>query len=213
MLARLSLYNSEGQAAHEARLSELRLAHDEALRVVREKAFEDLARERAGLQQDLSNLQERLAQAQSESDRARIVDASHAKELQSRINALEADRAALARSLAAVELEAASLRAAIAERDRMRDVERTRLAEEAKLIATAGLARALEEAERERAKALDERRVELEKAHASRRRALEDALSERDRVLDDKERRLEEEALRLEEARAAAEASRLKKPT
>ncbi|MCR4295373.1 MAG: hypothetical protein NUW21_07540, partial [Elusimicrobia bacterium] len=211
MLARHAREQSERQAAHEARLSELRLAHDEALRVVREKAFEDLARERAGLQQDLAGLQERLAQAQAESDRARITDASRVKDLQARLDALEADRRALSESLAAVEKEASSLRDAVAERDRMRDVERARLGEEAKLIATSGLARALEEAERERAKALEERRVELEKAHASRRRALEEAFGERSHVLDEKERRLEEEALRLEEARA--DAARHKKHT
>jgi hypothetical protein len=201
----------ELQAAHDLRLTALRLAHDEDLRMVREKAFEDLARERSGLQKDLSNLQERLAQAQAESDRARITDASRVKDLESRINALEADRRALSESLGAVEKEAASLRAAIAERDRMRAVERARLMEEAKLSATAELARHLEEAERDRALALEERRVELEKAHASRRRALEAALAERGRALDVKEQSLEEDLLRIDEAKAAA--ARPKKPS
>ncbi len=208
-LARHSREHSERQAAHEARLSELRLSHDEGLRLVREKSFEDLARERAGLQKDLTDLQERLARTQAEMERARITDASLAKDLNSRLAALEVDRAALSRSLVAVEREASNLRAAVAERDRMREIERARLAEEAKLLATAELARALEEAERDRARALSERRVELEKAHASRRRALEDALAERGRALDVKEERLEEEAVRLAESRA--EAARHKK--
>jgi hypothetical protein len=211
LLARHSREQSERQAAHEARLSELRLAHDENLRMTREKAFEDLARERAGLQKDLGSLQERLAQAHAESDRARITDASLAKDLQSRINALEADRRALSESLGAVEKETHSLRAAIAERDRMREVDRARLAEEAKLSATAELARHLEEAERDRARALEERRVELEKAHASRRRSLEAALDERGRALDVKEQSLEEQVLRFEEAKASANAP--KKPS
>ena len=202
-IARHSREQSERQAAHEARLAELRLAHDENLRMVREKAFEDLARERAGLQKDLVDLQERLAQAQAESERARITDASRVKDLQSRVAALEADRRALADSLALVEKEAASLHAAVAERDRHRAVDRARLMEEAKLSATAELARHLEEAELDRAKALEERRVELEKAHAARRRSLESALAERGRALDVREETLEEERVRVEEAKAA----------
>ena len=193
------------QAAHETRLSNLRMAHDESLRMTREKAFEDLARERSGLQNDLTQLQERLAATQAESDRARITDASRAKDLESRLSVLEEDRRSLSVALAAIEKDASRLRTALAERDRMREVERARLTEEAKLSATAELARNLEEAERDRARALEERRVELEKAHASRRRSLEESLSERARALDVKEQRLEEElSQRIEEYKAAS---------
>ena len=203
-LLRHSREQSERQAAHEARLAELRVAHDENLRMVREKSFEDLARERAGLQKDLSSLQERLAAAQAESDRSRLSDATHAKSLESRITGLESERRDLAQALSALERESTALRAAISERDRMRDVERARLGEEAKLIAAAELAHLFEVTERDRAKALSERRAELEKTLAAHRRALEEALAERGRVLDIKEQRLDDTLARIQEAKAAA---------
>ncbi|MEK7388123.1 MAG: hypothetical protein AAB036_00340 [Elusimicrobiota bacterium] len=205
LLARHARELSELQSAHETSLSNLRCAHDEAVRLAREKAFEDLAEERAALQRDLLELQERVARTQAESDRARITDAARVKDLQSRLSALESDRRELSQSLAAMDKEVMTLRSALAERDRMREVERARCGEEARLAATAELARNLEEAELDRTRALDERRHELEKAHASRRRSLEEALAERARALDVKEQRLEEElTLRIEEYKAAA---------
>lgn len=195
---------AQNASAHEARLCELRLQHDEALRMARERSFEDLARERAGLRSDISTLHERVQALQAEGERKALTDAARIKDLEARLAASEQDRRALADEGTARERDAAALRAQLAERDRLRDVDRARTLEECRLSAAAETATALDEAERQRALAFSERMAEMEKTLGARRRTLENALAERARALDEKERRLEEElTLKIHEYRAA----------
>ncbi|OGS01812.1 MAG: hypothetical protein A2V88_12720 [Elusimicrobia bacterium RBG_16_66_12] len=190
--------------AHETRLSEMRQNHDEALRLAREKSFEDFARERAGLRDEASRLQERLHALHAEAERKTLTDAARIKDLETRLAAAEHDRLALANEASSRERDAASLRAQLAERDRLRELDRARALEECRLIASGETAKALEEAERQRAQAFTERLAEMEKSLSSRKRALENSLAERARALDQKERRLEEDlALKIQEYQAA----------
>lgn len=191
-------------AAHESDLSGLRLQHDEALRLAREKSFEDLARERSGLRDDITRLHERVQSLQSEAERKALADAARIKDLETRLAASEQDRRALADESSARERDAASLRAQLAERDRLREVDRARTLEECRLSAASETAKALDDAERQRSQAFTERMSEMEKSLAARKRSLENSLTERARALDQRERRLEEElALKIAEYDAA----------
>lgn len=198
--------------AHESRLSELRQNHDEALRLAREKSFEDAARERAGLRDEGTRLQERLHALHTEAERKALADAARIKDLETRLAAAEQDRLSLANEASARERDAASLRAQLAERDRLRDVDRARIHEECQLSAASETAKALDESERQRSQAFTERMAEMEKSLAARKRSLENSLAERARALDEKEHRLEEElAITIAEYRAAL--ARPKKPS
>ncbi|MEK7382054.1 MAG: hypothetical protein AAB262_02080 [Elusimicrobiota bacterium] len=191
-------------SAHESRLSELRLLHDESLRLAREKSFEDLARERAGLREDLTRLHERVQSLQSEAERKDLADSARIKSLETRLAAAEEDRRALGDEASARERDAASLRAQLAERDRLRELDRARILEECRLTAASETAKALDEAQRQSAQAFTERLAEMEKTLSARKRALENSLAERARALDQKERRLEEDlALKIQEYQAA----------
>ncbi|OGR70044.1 MAG: hypothetical protein A2X40_01205 [Elusimicrobia bacterium GWC2_65_9] len=203
---------AQRMTAHESRLGEMRQHHDEALRLAREKAFEDLVRERAGLRDETARLQERLHSLHAESERKTLTDAARIKDLETRLAAAEKDRSALADEACARERDSACLRAQLAERDRLRELDSARTLEECRLLASGETAKALEEAERQRALAFTERMAEMEKSLSARKRALESSLSERARALDAKELRLEEE-LHLKIQEYQAELSRLKKPS
>lgn len=189
------------QAAHEARLAETRAHHEEALKLAREQAFEELARERAKLQEENGRLVERLHGVHADAERAAISNAARIKDLESRLAALDADRRGISNQLVSFQNEAASLRAQMAERDRLREADRARAVEEARVTASAELAKAIEEAEKQSSAALSARAAEAERALAARRRALDEAAALRHAALDDRERRLEAEALRLEDER------------
>jgi uncharacterized protein YukE len=100
----------------------------EAERVRLQDLERELAREFAEKTSALEALKkefnEKLAPLQSEQQAAYE---ARVEELQSRVDALEESRRGLSESLAAVEEEAAALRAAVAERDRLREAERVRL--------------------------------------------------------------------------------------
>lgn len=191
-------------AAHEARLSEMRQHHDEALRLARERSFEEFARERAGLRDETARFEERLHALHTEAERKTLTDAARIKDLETRLAAAEHDRLALANEASSRERDAASLRAQLAERDRLREVDRARTLEECRLIAAGETAKALDETERQRSQAFAALSAEMEKSLSSRKRALENSLAERERALDQKERRLEEDlALKIQEYQAA----------
>jgi hypothetical protein len=173
-------------AADAAKTIDLEKRHAEDLRLAREALSEEFSRERARLAEGVA-----LRSAQ-------------VKDLETRLSAAERERKALSETVAALGPEAASLRAALAELERARELDRAKAVEEARTAAASELAKGLEEAEAARTRALDERRAELERALAARSRALEAALAERGRALDDRERRLEEEANRLDERRRGA---------
>ncbi len=192
---------SARQAAHEERLVQLRQQHDDALAIARERSFEDLARERTKLQEENARLVDRLHAEHTAAERSALTQQSRVKDLEARLAAAETDRRGLSKDLASLQNELASLRVQIAERDRLREADRARAFEEARLAAAAELAKSIEEAERQTSAALAARAAELERALAARRRAFEESAAMRASALDDRERRLEAEAARLNDER------------
>ena len=196
--------HAERAAAHEGRLTEMRSHHEQALQLARTQSFEEFAREKTKLADENARLLERVHAQHAEAERKALDAAARLKDAEARLAAAEQERRVLSEGAVGRDRDLAALRLNLAERDRMREIERARTFEEARLASAGELAKSLEESEAQRAKAFTERLAELERTLVSRKRALETSLGERARALDARESRLEEESALLDEKRRAA---------